>query len=122
MRRNLMVAALGVVLALGFSAASATAVSAAPISCAGWVVDANGPGEGATIEGANMKVGPYATCGNVVYVPAGTYVYYWCYIVNDYGNTWTYARIRGTETKGWISDAHLPLNQDGVSRGSLTHC
>jgi hypothetical protein len=62
---------------------SGVTASAAPVSCSGWVAGANGAGEGATIEGANMKVGPYAVCNDVKYMPAGTYVYYWCFVAND---------------------------------------
>lgn len=117
-RFTMIIASLS--LAAGSLLAGSTAAGAAAVDCRE-NVGANGPGEGRTISGANMKTGPYADCGNVEWMPAGTHVYYWCYVANDFGNTWTYARIAGTETKGWILDDRLPLNSDGT-RGSETLC
>ncbi|UDM05533.1 hypothetical protein [Streptomyces longhuiensis] len=45
---------------------------------------------------------PYESCGSHGTFTAGTKIYYWCYIYNDYGNMWIYGRVAGTETKGWI--------------------
>ncbi|MEV0505771.1 SH3 domain-containing protein [Streptomyces spectabilis] len=107
-RHTAALAAVGS-LALGLSALTAAPTQAAPqaVTCSGWDYSNLDHGSGTLTRGANMKVGPYAACGNVRGMDTGTKVYYWCYTVNDYGNTWTYARIAGTETHGWISDSHL---------------
>ncbi|WP_051854640.1 hypothetical protein [Streptomyces sp. NRRL B-1347] len=96
-------------LAFGLSALAAAPTQAASpaVTCSGWKYANYDHGSGTLERGANMKKGPYAACGNVKGMDAGTKVYYWCYALNDYGNTWTYARIAGTETHGWISDDHL---------------
>jgi hypothetical protein len=107
-------------LTLGGGAITGSAIGSAASSaadqCTGNAFRNADDGDGLTTVGANLKVGPYASCNNVVWMPAGTHVYYWCYISNSYGNTWTYARIAGTQTHGWIVDGKLNDN------GALARC
>ncbi|MFJ7069784.1 hypothetical protein [Streptomyces sp. NPDC101115] len=56
---------------------------------------------------AAVHTGPYGACTTVGYVSEGTTVYYDCYVVNDYGNTWTWIRDAGGSSLGWIYDAYL---------------
>lgn len=82
--------------------------SAAPaVECTGWTYENNDNDGGELLVGAYLKVGPYAECGNVVWMPAGTDVWYWCYVTNEYYNTWSFVRIAGTQTYGWVYDGHM---------------
>lgn len=51
--------------------------------------------------------GPYAACSVVATPGKGRTVYYHCFVVNAYGNSWTHVRIAGTSTQGWIYDGDL---------------
>jgi len=104
----------GVVAALTPGVASA---SAQAVTC-GVSGPNRDPGGGTTTVGLNMQTGPYQDCANVVWLSAGTQVWYWCYDNNEYGNTWTYGRaiIGGRDYYGWVLDAKL---DDG---GSYWHC
>ncbi|MGW1716369.1 SH3 domain-containing protein [Streptomyces adonidis] len=107
-RRTLGVSLAALGLAAGANLATATPGSAAAaISCSGWGHSNNDSGAGYSTGTYALKTGPYAACGNTGQTYAGTYLYYHCYVVNDYGNTWTYARISGTSTEGWFSDDNL---------------
>ncbi|MFG2500272.1 hypothetical protein ACGFSB_18925 [Streptomyces sp. NPDC048441] len=58
--------------------------------------------------------GPYQTCSAVKLAKNGTKLWYHCSIVNAYGNNWTYVRVEGTNTSGWMSNDNL-TNQTGTS-------
>ncbi|WP_343446182.1 SH3 domain-containing protein [Micromonospora schwarzwaldensis] len=64
-------------------------------------------GSGRTTTEAAVHTGPYGACSVTAYLPAGTYVTYDCYTVNDYGNTWTWVRASGGASIGWVYDAYL---------------
>ncbi|MFF4416599.1 hypothetical protein ACFYY8_29090 [Streptosporangium sp. NPDC001559] len=84
-------------------------------TCSGWIHPNYDDATGRVTRAGNMKVGPYATCGNSTYVQTGTNLYYWCYAVNGYGHTWTYARVAGSSRQGWLPDGYL---SDGGSQRS----
>ncbi|MEU4491878.1 hypothetical protein AB0F96_00105 [Streptomyces sp. NPDC023998] len=60
----------------------------------------------------HLKTGPYAACLNVAQAQSGAKLWYHCYVVNAYGHAWTYVRIAGTKTSGWMSNDNL-ANQNG---------
>ncbi|MCZ4121950.1 SH3 domain-containing protein [Streptomyces sp. H39-S7] len=110
-------------LALASSLAVATpSQAAATVSCSGWNHSNKDSGSGSSTGTYALKSGPYAACSYSGQTYNGTYLYYHCYTVNEYGNTWTWARIAGTGTEGWMSDANLTLNPDGFTRGATQHC
>ncbi|MYT24310.1 hypothetical protein GTW69_29180, partial [Streptomyces sp. SID7760] len=47
-------------------------------------------------------------------VKDGTKLWYQCYVVNSYGNQWTYVRVDGTNTTGWLYNRDL-TRQKGSS-------
>lgn len=114
-------AAVGLAAAANLGAA-APGNAAATVSCSGWAHSNKDVGAGYSTGTYALKAGPYAACSNNGQTYNGTYLYYHCYTRNDYGNTWTWARIAGTSTEGWFSDANLTLNPDGVTRGAVNHC
>ncbi|MFC3236968.1 SH3 domain-containing protein [Streptomyces nitrosporeus] len=89
-----------------------TATPAAAVSCSGWGWSNPDAGHGyMTKSGTHLKSGPYSACADLTTtVPVGTHLYYHCYVVNDYGNTWTHVRIDGTSIEGWTSDDNLDDN------------
>jgi hypothetical protein len=116
-RRTLSVslAALGLAAAANLGTAT-PGNAAAAISCSGWGHGNYDGGAGYSNGTYALKAGPYAACGNTGQTYAGTYLYYHCYVTNEYGNSWTYARIAGTNTEGWFSDANLN------NGGATAHC
>ncbi|MEV8436554.1 hypothetical protein AB0425_04220 [Actinosynnema sp. NPDC051121] len=99
----------------GASAAAASRDSgdALAISCSGWRHEGEYEGVDYTLRGQDTPVrpGPYAKCGGVLVV-SETRVETDCYIVNEYGNTWTYVRywnVVGYDY-GWIYDGNLQGN------------
>jgi len=114
------VAATGLALASNL-AVTTSSNAAAQVSCSGWTWGNFDAGAGYSTGTYKLKDGPYQECTNAGQTYAGTYLYYHCYITNDYGNTWTHARISGTSIQGWISDANLTLNDDGT-RGAIEKC
>lgn len=90
------------------TASAANAPEAAAVSCSGWSITHTDPGTYAKMIGTfNLKKGPYASCGNVTSVAKDTKFWIWCMTWNEYGNTWYYGRIAGTDTKGWMSQDNL---------------
>ncbi|SBT49385.1 hypothetical protein [Micromonospora narathiwatensis] len=67
---------------------------------------------GVAIRGA----GPYPDCLIDGYVMLGTNLAYHCYVVTDFGSTWTWVRIPGTSIAGWVWDDNL------VGYGSSVRC
>ncbi|MET7622176.1 serine/threonine-protein kinase [Streptomyces sp. NPDC005408] len=96
------------------SPASPTATSSSVSkSCGGWSHQDPHPGTYGNMTGTyHLKTGPYATCSDVAQVKSGAKVWYHCYVVNGYGHPWTYVRISGTQTAGWMSNDNL-TNQNG---------
>lgn len=94
------------------TAAATFIVSPAPAAqaadnCGGWTQFPNGEGAATMAVTANLKVGPYASCGNVTSLSTGTRLYFHCDTINSYGNRWFYVRVGGTSTYGWMSYANL---------------
>lgn len=54
------------------------------------------------LDAAPLRVAPYEKCTRLQTYAAGSSIRVSCYIVNDYGNTWSY--VRGA---GWVWDNHL---------------
>jgi len=50
----------------------------------------------------NMKVAPYASCGNTASVANRTYIYIWCFKENSEGYFWVYGRAANTQKRGWL--------------------
>ncbi len=83
--------------------------------CTGWHHDDPDPGTTGYMNGDDhIESGPYETCPDIALARTGAKVWYQCYVVNAYGNRWTYIRIAGTESAGWMSNDNLE-NQDGPS-------
>ncbi|GHJ93349.1 MULTISPECIES: SH3 domain-containing protein [Streptomyces] len=64
---------------------------------------------------APLRTGPSQDCP-VTATVYGARLYYHCYVVNSAGNTWTHARIDGTQINGWIYDGNLS------NSGALERC
>ncbi|MCK1823051.1 hypothetical protein MTQ10_26510 [Streptomyces sp. XM83C] len=101
-----------VVAGLAAPAAQAAAPAApAAVTCgnAYWPHRDKDPGSGRVSKpgSAAVHTGPYGDCTTVGYVAKDTRVYYDCYVVNDYGNTWTWIRDANGSSLGWIYDAYL---------------
>ncbi|WP_414166943.1 serine/threonine-protein kinase [Streptoverticillium reticulum] len=106
-------------------AASSAAPSASPsqkakpspvsTSCAGWSHADPKPGTYGFMAGSNhIQTGPYQACPSVTLARSGTKLWYHCSVVNAYGNTWTWVRVAGTNTSGWMSNDNL-TRQNGPS-------
>jgi hypothetical protein len=113
--------ATGLALASNLVVATQSQASA-DVSCSGWSWSNPDSGSGYSTGTYALKTGPYSTCGFAGQTYDGIFLYYHCYVTNGYGNTWTHARISGTSIEGWISDANLTLNPDGVTRGAVHPC
>ncbi|MFJ8085420.1 SH3 domain-containing protein [Streptomyces sp. NPDC096205] len=89
---------------------------AAAVDCSWSWSDKDKTGEGRVTGTYPLNKGPYGACDTVDTLYSGTYLYYHCYVVNEYGNTWTHVRVAGTSVSGWVWDDGL---DDG---GSLEPC
>ncbi|WP_330334269.1 serine/threonine protein kinase [Streptomyces sp. NBC_00536] len=98
---------------------SATAKpSPVPTSCGGWSHKDPTPGSYGFMAGDyHIETGPYETCPAVSLAKTGTKLRYYCYTVNAYGNKWTYVRVDGTTTSGWMSNDNLT-----GQKGPLSPC
>lgn len=58
---------------------------------------------------AVVRGGPEGACSYVSNEQNHPYMVYYCYVVNKYGNTWTYGRVSsgGGYIYGWVWDGHL---------------
>jgi len=129
MRIRYRLATIVALLAAGILAVAATPASAhapqtprvsAAVDCTHSYSDKDKQGTGHVDTGSSVVLhkGPYADCPTVQYVIATDRLYYHCYVVNSFGNTWTNVRvvILGVDYVGWIWDNNL---DDG---GSLYLC
>ncbi|MFE9634551.1 protein kinase [Streptomyces sp. NPDC006463] len=97
------------------SASSAAKPTPVSTSCGGWSHRDPAPGTYGYMSGDyHLETGPYQTCPAVSLAKTGTKLWYHCYVVNAHGNKWTYVRIDGTNTSGWMSDDNL-TKQKGPS-------
>lgn len=65
----------------------------------------------------HLETGPCETCPAVSLAKTGTKLWYHCYVVNAHGNKWSYVRIDGTNTSGWMSNDNLTKH-----KGPSTPC
>ncbi|OKK17184.1 serine/threonine protein phosphatase [Streptomyces sp. CB00455] len=103
----------------GATPQASTGASAAPgpvpTGCGGWSHKNPAPGSYGYMAGDyHLETGPYQTCPAVTLAKSGTKLSYHCYVVNAYGNKWTYVRVDGTKTEGWMSNDNL-TRQKGPS-------
>ncbi|NXY99847.1 hypothetical protein HYE82_36880 [Streptomyces sp. BR123] len=86
-----------------------------PTGCDGWTHKDPKPGTYGYISGDHhLLAAPYQNCTPGALVKNGTKLWYHCYIVNRYGNQWTYVRVDGTNTTGWLYNRDL-TGQKGSS-------
>ncbi|MER7466683.1 serine/threonine-protein kinase [Streptomyces sp. NPDC097981] len=89
----------------------------APVStgCTGWSHQDRNPGTYGYMSGNfHITTGPYQTCPSVTMAKSGTKLLYQCYVVNAYGNKWTFVRVADTDASGWMSNDNL-TRQSGPS-------
>ncbi|MFC9293993.1 protein kinase [Streptomyces sp. NPDC057011] len=99
------------------TAAASKASSPAPVptGCAGWTHKDPKPGTYGYISGDHhLLAAPYQQCTAGALVKDGTKLWYHCYVVNSYGNQWTYVRVDGTNAAGWLYNRDL-TGQKGSS-------
>ncbi|WP_190184209.1 serine/threonine-protein kinase [Streptomyces cirratus] len=95
----------------------ATAAQPSPVAtgCGGWSHKDPKPGSYAYMTGDyHLEAGPYQNCPAVTAAKSGTKLWLHCYVVNARGNKWTYVRVDGTNTAGWMSNDNL-TRQKGPS-------
>jgi hypothetical protein len=97
-----MVLVLGGLLVGAGSSQATTDVCTHPA----WSNKDGGSGHG-TQGSTPVHNGPYGDCPVVFYVSNSALLYYHCYVVNSYGNTWTHLRLSGTNLEGWVYDVYL---------------
>lgn len=88
-----------------------------PVStaCGGWSHRDPSPGTYGYMSGDfHLQTAPYQNCPSVSLAKTGTKLWYHCYTVNAHGNKWTYVRVEGTNTAGWMSNDNL-TRQKGPS-------
>ncbi|MFF4850475.1 serine/threonine-protein kinase [Streptomyces sp. NPDC001194] len=89
--------------------------SPVPTGCTGWTHSDPKPGAYGYISGDHhLLAAPYQPCAAGALVKNGTKLWYQCYVVNSYGNQWTYVRVDGTNTTGWLYNRDL-TRQKGSS-------
>ncbi|MGW2865977.1 serine/threonine-protein kinase [Streptomyces sp. NPDC001205] len=77
-------------------------------SCTGWSHKDPAPGSYGYMAGDyHLQTGPYQACPSVSLAKSGTKLWYHCYVTNAKGNRWTYVRVAGTETAGWMSNDNM---------------
>ncbi|WP_037845043.1 serine/threonine-protein kinase [Streptomyces sp. NRRL F-2747] len=89
--------------------------SPVPTGCTGWTHSDPKPGAYGYISGDHhLLTAPYQPCAAGALVKNGTKLWYQCYVVNSYGNQWTYVRVDGSNTTGWLYNRDL-TRQKGSS-------
>ncbi len=97
------------------STSASPAPGPVPTGCAGWTHKDPKPGTYGYISGDHhLLAAPYQNCPAGALVKDGTKLWYHCYAVNSYGNQWTYVRVDGTNTTGWLYNRDL-TGQKGSS-------
>ncbi|WP_438289906.1 protein kinase domain-containing protein [Streptomyces sp. HUAS TT7] len=99
------------------SAKPSTPAKPTPVStsCTGWSHKDPAPGSYGYMAGDyHLQTGPYQTCPAVSLAKSGTKLWYHCYVTNAHGNKWTYVRIEGSSTAGWMSNDNI-TRQHGAS-------
>ncbi|MFF4294250.1 protein kinase [Streptomyces vinaceus] len=84
-------------------------------SCTGWGHQDRNRGTYGFMSGTyHITTGPYQECPAVAVAKSGTKLTYQCYVVNAYGNKWTYVHATDTNASGWMSNDNL-TRQNGAS-------
>ncbi|MEU3408426.1 serine/threonine-protein kinase [Streptomyces sp. NPDC006670] len=97
------------------SSSAAAKPGPTPTGCAGWTHKDPKPGTYGYISGDHhLLAAPYQQCAQGSLVKSGTKLWYHCYIVNSYGNQWTFVRVDGTNQTGWLYNRDL-TGQKGSS-------
>ncbi|MBT2406545.1 MULTISPECIES: serine/threonine-protein kinase [unclassified Streptomyces] len=97
------------------SAPSTAKPSPVSTSCTGWSHKEASSGSYGYMSGNfHIVTGPYQSCPSVSMAKTGTKLLFHCYIVNAYGNKWTYVRMASANTSGWMSYDNL-TRQSGTS-------
>ncbi|MEU3353458.1 protein kinase [Streptomyces sp. NPDC037389] len=87
---------------------SPSASSTVSKSCVGWDHKDPKPGTyGYMIGTFKLGSGPYASCPTLAEAKSGVKVWFHCYITNNYGHRWTYVRIEGTKSMGWMYNGNI---------------
>ncbi|WP_442815917.1 protein kinase domain-containing protein [Streptomyces sp. NBC_01205] len=87
-------------------------------SCTGWNHEDRNAGTYGFMAGSyHLTTGPYQSCPAVAMAKSGTKLQYQCYVVNAYGNKWTYVRAADAAASGWMSNDNLTRQS-----GPLTRC
>ncbi|MEU1782947.1 protein kinase [Streptomyces abikoensis] len=77
-------------------------------SCLGWSHQDPNPGTYGYMTGTfKLGTAPYAACPTLSEAKSGVKVWFHCYITNAYGHKWTYVRIEGTKTMGWMYNGNI---------------
>ncbi|MEU5979645.1 SH3 domain-containing protein [Streptomyces sp. NPDC047315] len=107
-RKRLFAGVLPLVAMAGLVTAATPAISAesSPRSCSHTWSNKDGD-TGRVRSSAPLRQGPHEACGSVAQVHNSSLLAYHCYMTNGVGNTWTHARIQGTNIDGWIYDGNL---------------
>ncbi|GAA2094890.1 hypothetical protein GCM10009801_63430 [Streptomyces albiaxialis] len=83
--------------------------------CGGWKHRNPNPGTYGYMSGSyHIVSGPYQKCPAVTLAKSGAKLWYHCSVVNAHGHNWTYVRLAGTDTVGWMSNDNL-TRQNGAS-------
>jgi hypothetical protein len=101
MKRRIISSLIAALLLAATASPAANATTAA--LCDPPYYQNNSDGEGIVGGSYHMKAAPYAACANVTLLSPGTVIYMWCWIENQYGHSWYYGRVKGTQTRGWLS-------------------
>ncbi|MEV5279574.1 protein kinase [Streptomyces sp. NPDC052811] len=97
------------------SASASPKPSPTSTSCTGWSHRDPAPGSYGYMAGSyHIETGPYEACPSVTLAKSGTKLWYHCYVTNAYGHRWTYVRVEGSSTAGWMSNDNL-TRQSGPS-------
>ncbi|MEV6579947.1 protein kinase [Streptomyces sp. NPDC051582] len=90
-----------------------------PVStaCTGWSHQDRNPGTYGFMSGTyHITTGPYQECPAVAVAKSGTKLTYQCYVVNAYGNKWTYVHAADTNASGWMSNDNLTRQKGSSNR------
>jgi|GEM_PF-2838643 hypothetical protein len=64
-----------------------------------------------TVDSTPIRTGPYEACAKVgPNVPAGTWIWAYCKLTNDYGNLWYRVETYNGSHSGWAYSTHFPYN------------
>ncbi|MET7480205.1 hypothetical protein ABZT17_38470 [Streptomyces sp. NPDC005648] len=107
-KAGVVLAATALLTGMSGFAAATTAQAASTATCWDTIVENNSSLTTKLKATYNLKDGIGSVCANIQSVSKDTTFYVWCGATNpDSGVLWFYGRIKGTETKGWMSSDNL---------------